>query len=283
MCFDSGGSGGGGGQNSYDPLIGQAAMKNAELADKVQNWSMKYFDEEVSPYIKALRDSSIKNEDRTAKLFDFNYEQAQQENENYRRYGAPAAREYYEMVRNYSEGREEEKMAQGAIGDVRTASAVQDAALDRRLQSAGVDPTSPAAIAARTDAALVNTAASAAAANKARNAARTMGIQLKSDAANFSRGGLSNAIAFSGLSNQNAMSNFGVSTGALGAINQGAAVPMSGYSAAMSGYGANLNAYTSRANSLTNYEASLNASNAQSDAGFGQFMGALGGAAISAW
>jgi len=230
----------------------------------------------MTPLIQAMTTQTTQSTQQQGELFNLNFAEAQQANQRYQQYGIPAENAYYNMVKNYSAPSYEEQVAQQAIGDVRAADATQSAQLGRQLQSLGINPTSPAAIAARSDATVMNVANQAGAATQARNAARALGMQLTSDAANFGRGGTSQTLAFGANASGNTNSAASIAQGGVGAGVQGAQVPLQAYAGAMNAYNGILDAY-SRLGS-----ADIQA-NAQSGAGFGNFLGTIGAAAIKAW
>jgi hypothetical protein len=100
-------------------------------------------------------------------------------------------------------------------------------------------------------------------------------MQLKSDAANFGRGGQSAVLGYGGAASGATNAAFGAAQGGLAGANSGAAVNQAGYGLGLKGYGANLDAYTSL------NKASMEAS-AQSQAGLGNFLGTIGAAAMPA-
>lgn len=264
-------------KNPYDPQIGAAAKENVALAKRAQAFTEEYYNKYVSPMIEEMISSSRKTQDRMDIMFDKNIEQMDTAMDRYKRYGMPAEDRYFDMASSYSEPGEYERQAGLALGDVRTAASNQNLQYMRSLSSMGIDPTSPAAMSALADTAVANTAMEASAKNRARGAARQLGMALTSDAANFGRGGQSGILQFGAAAGGNAMGGFGVAQGAAGGVNQGAAVPMSGYQAGMQAQQFNASLYQRMGSDAMSAQA-------QSSAGIGNFLGsALGMAAGIKW
>lgn len=228
----------------YDPQIGQAAAQNAQTAAAAQGFSQEFYEKNITPLLQQMVTSSSDTQGKLGRLYDMNYTNAQEANDRYKQFGIPAEQKYYDMVARFSEPDEQNRQAGLALGDVRTAAAGQRATMMRQLGARGINPTSPAAISTMGDMGVQNTAIEAGAMNRARLAAKTLGMQLTSDAANFGRGGASSTLAFGQAAGGNAAGSFGVAQGALGGASGAAAVPMQGYGLAMQGYSQNLNAYT---------------------------------------
>lgn len=113
---------------------------------------------------------------------------AQRQQDNYLNNALPAQAAYYKQARDYSQDAEYERRANVAFGDVAQAGDNQRGALQRQFASNGIGLNSPAAAAAFGDFGIQQASAQAAAANRARDAARSLGLQLTSDAGNFARG-----------------------------------------------------------------------------------------------
>lgn len=263
-------------KNDYDPQIGAAAQANVDLAREQMQYTQEYFEKYVAPALQTMSRAQAQESANQTKMFNLQYDLARKSASRYEQYGIPAENAYYDMVRSYSEPQELERQAGLALGDVRTAAGVNREQMMRQFAGLGINPSSPAAIAAMGRMTLDETAMEAGAMNRARNAAQTLGMQLKGDAANFGRGGQSGVLAFAQGASGNSMNNWGINSGAIGAYNSGAAVPMTGYGNALQAYQANLNAYTQLG------QTSMQA-NAQSGGGLGSALGGLVGLGISAW
>lgn len=272
MCCDSSGSS----NPNADPNVGLAAQRQARIAEDtlafVKDWSEKY----TAPLTEEMTKSAATTREQQQKLFDLNYPQAQAAAEQMTKYGLPAQEAYYKMVQEYSAPEFQEQQAGLAMGDVTNAAANQQAQTDRALAARGIDPTSGAAIYARNSNQMANTAMAAAAANRARTAAQQLGMTLKSDAANFGRGGYANVGAASGVAGGAASAGFNTASGAIGAANQGGALNMQGYGMAGNMYGQQMGTYMQGATAYANAQA-------QEQSGLGNFLGTIGGAAINKW
>jgi hypothetical protein len=198
--------------------------------------------------------------------------QATLADERYKKLGIPAEDRYYKMVDDYSAPEEQERQATRALGDMKTAEAGQQQQLARQFSGLGIDPSSPAAMSARTDVAFKNAAAEAGAATRARDAAKTLGMQLTSDAANFGRGGASGVLAAAGGAGASSSAGLSGATGAAGVAPGGASGVNAGFNTGVSAIGNNLSAFTSRANAITQKPSGL--------AGLGALTGQLGAAAM---
>lgn len=273
---------GGGSKSDYgaekaNKEMAEAAKLNAETAARAQEWSEQFFENYVAPILKVNTDLAITNEERAAKLFDFQFDQAQLQDTRYREFGIPAEDRFYRMAEEYSEPGYAEREAALAMGDVRAAQANQNQQLMRALASRGVDPTSPAAIAAMTDSAVLGSMMQATAANRARAAARDLGMALTADAANFARGALSGGLSYSQAAGGSAMQGQSATQGAVGAASGAGQIPMQGFNTAAGAYGANMSAWASMANTARQLQAKADESNSS---GFGSFVGTIIGSGL---
>lgn len=262
--------------NAYDPQIAAAAQANTQVAQQAENFSESFYTNQIAPMLAQSDKASQQTQDEQKQLFDINMQQTQQSLDRYQQYGIPAENKYYDMVSKYSSADEQERQATGALGDMRTAEAGQRATINRQMADRGIDPTSPAAMAISGQAGVANSAAEASAMNQARNAARTMGMALTSDAANFGRGGQSGIINFGSAAGNNANAGFNTASGALGAAGGAASVPLAGARVAQTSYGSNLSAYAQLG------EADMQAQ-AAAQAALGSGIGSIIGAGVSKW
>mgnify|MGYP006280369167 CR=1 FL=1 len=266
MCCDSGSD------ITQDPNVGAAQRQQAEVAERQQQFTEKYYMETVRPLIDRMTKASEQNYDQNQALFGLQFPQAQAQADQYQKYGLPAQEKYYQMVQQYSEPEEYERQAQAAMGDFTNAQQVQQANLNRDFASRGIDPTSGAAISANSQASVINAASQAAAANRARNAARAMGMQLTSGAADFASGRpASNITMFAGGAGNATNSGFQNAGASIGYGNSGAALPMQSYNMSANIYGQQMNTYADLAKAQA-------AADAQSSAGVGSFLGSVAGA-----
>lgn len=265
-------------KGQYDPQVGAAAAANSALAARTQAWTEDFYAKFVAPMLEQSTKATEQNTQQQGELFDLNMSEARLQDQRYRTLGIPAEDRYYKMVDEYSSADEQERQAQRALGDVRTAKTTNDAQLRRKFQGLGIDPSSPAALSAMSDMAVQDAAVEAAAATRARDAAKTLGMALTSDAANFGRGGQSGVLQFGGAAGGNSSNAAQVAQGGVGA-NSGGAAPMQGaFGIAQRAYGQNLDAYTSL--QKTSLQAAAERS-AGASAGIGQVLGLAASAAIS--
>jgi hypothetical protein len=257
-------------ENKYDPQIGESARQVADTSREALEWSKQYYQDTVAPLLKQQTEASVKAQGQLSDLYGIQAEQMKLASDRYKQYGIPAEERYYNMVSQYNEPAEMERQAALAKGDVGQAIQNQQGALGRQMSSMGIDPTSGAAISARSTASVMNSAAEASAMNRARNAARTLGMSLTADAANFGRGGLA-AVSTMGAGAQNASTGAaGVASNALnGGIAAGNGVQQ-GYGQAINGYSNVMGNYTSLGNNA------MQASAAQTGAAWGALGSAVG-------
>ena len=261
-------------KGSYDPEVGQAAAANTAVAAKSEQWNEDFYAKYVAPALDATAKQTAASTDQQQQLFDLNMAQTKQAADRYNTLGIPAEDAYYKMVKDYSAPDEQERQAQAAIGDVRTAAAGQQQQLQRRFQGLGIDPTSPAALSAQTDVSVQNAAAEAAAGTRAREAAKQLGMQLTGDAANFGRGQASSVLSFGNAASGNSNSALTGTQQTAAVTPGGAANVNAGLGLAQRAYGSNLDAYTSL------NKASLDQTSA-AYSGIGQALGLAGAAATS--
>lgn len=253
---------------TYDPQVGAAAAGNAAISQKAEDFNENYYNTYVAPLLQQETAASQQTQDNQNDLYASNKSDMDQARAQYQKYGLPAVDNYYKMVNQYSSPDEENRQAGLALGDVRTAEAGQSATLGRSLASMGIDPTSPAALSAMTDATVQNTAAEAGAQNRARQAAKTLGMQLTGDAANFGQGGQSAVLGFGQAASGNTNAAYGTAANAVGTAAGGASNVNTGFGLGLQGYSANLGAYAGL------QKQSMQTS-AAGDAGLGNFLGSV--------
>lgn len=247
-----------GSKNKYDPQIGEAAKSEAALAERTQQFNEDYFNKYVVPALKLQQDDASFYQDLNKRQADLDFSRAALADTRYRTLGIPAEDAYYQMVKDYSAPEEQEKQARAAIGDVRVAAQSQAGQQARQLRALGIDPTSPLALSAKTNVGLGQMATEAAAATRAREGAKTLGMQLTSDAANFGRGGFSTALQGAQQAQGGAAQAQQTAQQGVGAASGGAANVNTAQALAQKAYGANLDAYTSLGkSSIESYQSPL--------------------------
>lgn len=257
-------------KNQYDPQISAAAKEISDTNRAQLDWSKKYQEEVITPLLKQQTEAAVKAQAQMGNVYDLQAEQMKLASDRYKQYGIPAEQRYYDMVSQYSEPAEMERQAALAKGDVGQAIANQQAALGRQMGSMGIDPTSGAAISARNTASVMNAAAEASAMNRARNAARTLGMQVIGDAANFGRGGLAAVSAFGQGAREASTGAAGVASNALSGGIAAAQPIQTSYGNALTGYGNVMGNYTSLGNT------SMQANAQMQGAAWGALGSALG-------
>src|SRR5690606_32187825 len=121
------------------------------------------------------------------------------------------------------------------------------------------------------------------AANRARQAAKELGMKLKMDAANFGRGGQSSVLAFGQASSNNLQAGFGGYMQGVQGM-QGAVGQAAGAGGMMNqGFGLAGNMYGQQMSTYGNLQGQAMQQQASNQAGFGQFLGTVAGAAIERW
>lgn len=214
-----------------------ATQAQTNIAQQAQTFSQDYHTKYIVPLLEKQGVIADNAEKRESEMFEINKRQTLAAEERYNKFGIPAEQRYFEMADKYSSKDEQEAQATEALGDQRVAAAGQKASMLRTMASLGIDPSSPAAIAAMTDAGVQNAAIEATAQNKARTAAKTLGMQLTSDAANFGRGGASSVLAFGQAASGNTANGLNAVGGALQGANGGAGVVQTGQGLGLKGYG----------------------------------------------
>lgn len=250
-----------------DPRVAAAAEAQVALQQREMDWTESYYEKYITPMLEQQMKLADQAAAQNSELFAINKDNMTLANERYKKYGIPAEDRYYDMVAKYSAPEEEEAQAAAALGDMRVAENVNNENLKRRLAGLGIDPTSGAAVAAMSDAAVMNAANEASAQNRARQAAKTLGMSLTADAANFGRGGASGIIQFGSAAGANTQANVGAGATGLSAVT-GATSPM------MGAYGTGINMYGQQMGTYANiYNGDANRAQAES-AGFGKLLGA---------
>lgn len=192
MYFGGGGDSGGG--SRPDPLIGQAAMKNAQISEDALNWYKEQWAEG-----KTDRDfaSNIANENATADLGlkKKQLEIADQSNEYYNTTFKPLEQDIVKSANEYDTPERRALAVSNAIAGVDTQMAAAKAGTEREVFARGGDPTSGNFIATNGLMDVNAAAAKAAAGNKAILDMETMGTAKKMDAVSLGRNLPSNQIA----------------------------------------------------------------------------------------
>lgn len=257
---------------SPDPLIGEAAKANAELAAKAYDWYMKTYEEDIKP--RQERMDSL-TQDLVSDYLDTsqqNKAMARQQLERQQALFFPVEEQMVRDSMNYDSAERMERESGKAAADVNQQFSNARSQTQRNLAAYGLRPDSGAFAALNTKLTLGQALGSASAQNQARTAVQDKAIALRGGTANFGRGlgnqassGFSTAIA----SNQGAGGQQGAAVAS--GLNS-AQFAGQGFSTAMQGYNSAGNlAYQNTSAQLAAYQAE--------QAPFNALLGAAGTAA----
>lgn len=284
MTLEGGKGGGGGGSPAPDPNIGLAQKKMAEIQEEYLNeWRTNVWPQ--------MKEQAMKQEVRADEQFALDREiqglqidATKKALAEYETYGKPMREDIYKAAQEYDTEANRERLAQEAIGDVKSAFGIQAQDLERRNQSFGISPTSGRSIGGVNAMGAMQAATEASAATRVRTAAEQLGLARKMDAIGLSQGQFGNQATSTALAlnaggqalnaGQVPMANYGQMSSAMGQT----------YGGASQGYGqiGQLGVQTYNIQSQ-NYQAEQNRQaqqNAGASAGFGSALGAIGGAAM---
>lgn len=271
--------GGGSSAPAPDPNIGIAALKEAQVAERMANiaeeelkWNRERY-EEVAPLLKELQSQQVevgrRGLERDTEFWD-----------RYKSIYVPNEEKYAKAVDEFDTTARRELEAGKAIADVSTAFDAQDANRRRLMQSYGINPASGRFGDEELRSGIARAAAGAGAANVARNRTEMQGLALREGLANFGRGlpaqaAQSTGLALSGsgagqagIAQQTASRNAGV--GATGAW----------FSGAQQGYGKQADILNmDYRNRLAAWQTEQDMA-ARESSGFGSLLGTVAGGAI---
>ena len=262
----------GGGKNAptnpYDPQIGQAASQEAATAQQAENFTEGFYNNQLSPLLGQMTAASKQAQGEQQQLFNTNMAQTNQAVGLYNSLGVPAIQNYYNQAAQFSTPAYQQQQAQLALGDMKTSEASQAQQTRMQMASMGLNAASPMAMMMQHQNAVANASNEAAAMNRARQTAQQMGLNVAANTANFANTGAAGILNFGGAAGGNAMSGFGLASGALGSAGGAQQGMLQGYGLAGNMYGANLNAYTSLGNTGMQIEG-------QEQSALGQGIGSL--------
>jgi hypothetical protein len=247
-----------------DPMIGQAAMANADIAKQ----ALAYYqakDAAQAPRQAQMDDLTTKLANQQLSTSSFNDQMARDQWARYQSQGIPAEDAMYADAANYDSQAARDKAAGQAATDVRMSVDQANDARRRSLARSGVNPADGRSLASEQDAATQAGLATAGAMNQARNNRETQGIMLRKDAASFGRGATGTAAQTFGVASAAGGQASGAVGSAIGAANQTAQTMGAGFNTAISG--------NNSAGSLMNTQYSTGVQSA----GQGGMGGALGG------
>ncbi len=306
-------------QDEYDKLIQKVVddqLAQTGIQRSYQDKMLGYQDEQMA-MAREAQDKSNAYADKQLEMADYQFGQGKEQDAYNKATFRPVEQKMVDEAQNYDSPERQQEMAAEARADVMDAAGRQQQASERNMASMGVNPLS-GRFAGTTRASDTATALAAAGAqNKARNDVRQMGIMLRKDAANYSKGMASTAAQSFGIGMQagangaSALNPSGTASLALQAGAQGAGAGATGASignSAVGNYGAGQNSFygstgimntgfsgamqgaTNQANILnTQYGNQLNAwgmgqqAAGSSSAGIGSMIGTIAGAGITAF
>jgi len=230
-----GGKGGGGSSPAPDPNIGLAQQKMADL-------SQKEFEQWQTDIWPTLKSQTEKQNTRADEQFALDKEaqgiQMDSAKKNLAEYDRNAVNResIYKEAEDYGTEENQQRMAEGAIGDVTTAATNADIQKTQQMQSYGINPNSGQFQGMKNSNQVVQAANAASAATQARNAAIQLGWAKKMDAAGLAQGSFGNQATSTGLalsSGGQALNSGQTTISNAGAMGNSMA---QGYGGAMSGW-----------------------------------------------
>lgn len=279
FTFYGGGKGGGGSAPAADPNIGLAQKKLADLSEQ------EYNDFKTQVWPEMLKQSQTQQDiaNRQSELSMTTQEKqnaiADEQYQKYKETYQPLQDQIVKEAADYSTPENQERLAQGAMGDVKSQFGISADNNRRQMQAYGIDPTSGRFQGQMNQNDVMEAATGAAAATKARDAAVQLGWAKKMDAAGMASGQFGNQASSTGLGLSAGGMALNAGTAGMGATSALGAGLNGGYSGAMSGWG--------QVGTLGNqkYATDVSAFNAQqqanatASAGWGSALGA----GIGAW
>lgn len=268
VCFGKGG----GSAPTPDPMIGQAAMKNAQVGEQWLRFAQDQFEvgNERQKGVDALSEEVIRQQMGTQEQTN---KWAQEDRERTKSVFQPLQDQFIEEAQNYdSDARQAEVSAQ-ARADVQQAFGQQSDIDRRNMARMGINPNSGRYQEQQRMSGIQAAAASAGAQNAARQQARDRGLAMRADAINMGAGLPSSTAAAYGLGLNAGNSATGNALGAENNWRANTAIMGQGMGGAMQGYSNQANILGSLyGNQLQAWSAQQQA-NATSAAGVGSLIG----------
>ncbi len=266
-------AGGGGKAPQADPMIGIAAMNQAQIgADYLDLMREQYgIYNQRQEKVDALTEQVT-----NAQLTSLNQSNtwASEDRQRYKTVFQPLQDQFIDTANNWDSEENQTKAAAEAKADVTNAAAQGQQTRQRQMSAMGINPASGRYAGVERSADTAAALASAGAQNNARNTLKNQAVALKADAVNMGNGLPSQATTALGLGVNTGNSVVGNNINNQQSWNAGNQLLHSGYSTAMQGY-------TNQANILNNlYSNQINAYSAQSKAnasgGIGSLLGGVG-------
>lgn len=275
--FKVGKGGGGGSAPAPDPMIGQAAMKNAQIGEDWLDFAREQFtagnirQEEMDNLTEQVIDQQLATQEQQAGW-------ATEDRARYKDVFQPLEDEFIKEVDNYGSSERQAQLAGEARADVLKAAETQRQTSQRQMASMGLNPTSGRFQGVQRAGDLNTALASAGAQNSARTQVRDKALALKADAVNMGKGLPSQSATAAGIGLNAGNSAVGNQTAGNANFYQNQGIMNQGFGGAV---GAN-NSSGSLLNNL--YGNQVNAwsaqqqANAASSAGTGSLFGSVIGA-----
>ena len=269
ICF---GGKGGGSAPTPDPLIGQAAMKNAELGEDWLRFAREQFNvgnirqEELDALTESVTKQQMATQDETNAW-------AREDRTRTKEVFQPLQDEFIQAAREYDTPEKQAQAAAEARADVVKSMGLQSQANSRQMARMGINPNS-GRFQEQNRLDNLNTAlASAGAQNAARTQVRDKALALKGDAINIGSGLPSSAAAAYGLGMNAGNSATGNAVQANGNWLANVGIVGQGMQGAMQGYANQGNILNSLYGNQVNAWAAQQQANSTSAAGLGQLIG----------
>lgn len=259
-----------------DPLIGQAALKNAEIGEEFLDFTREQYE---------IGNERQKEQDKLANSVTQQQleagKQAQgwatADRDRYEKVFQPLQDEFIDTAKNWDSAERQSKQAAEAKADVQNNAALARQSNERNMASMGVDPRSGRYAGVNRAGELATGLAAAGAENNARNQVRKEGVAMRADAVNMGNGLAVNPATSLGLGTSSAGAAYGT-TAANNAQSAGLGSIMGqGYSGAMSGYNSQANILNQQHGNQLQAWSAQNQSNAASSSSMWGGIGSLAG------
>lgn len=272
FCTLFGSDGGGGGAPAVDPAIGQAALKNAEIAGKAYDFYTAEY-EKYRPQMEASKNLADKVTQQQLESSKVNTDIAAEYNSYMKDTFRPLEKNLVDSANAYNTTGRQEAEASKGVSDVHQAFDTQKATSARNNERMGINPNSGNASAIQGGLDTQEAIASANAANKGRLTAESTGRAMVADAANMGRGLASNQATSTQIASSQA--NLALSANAAGnnAQLQGLNIQGQGYQTAIQGNQSAANILNAQYRNQLEANAQNNAADANNSAGWGQVAG----------
>ena len=267
---------------SPDPAIGQAALKEQELADQWMQFSKEQFG--IANKRQEEQDK-IANEVTKDQLAASKQAQgwAKEDRDRYQSTYVPLENEFIDKAQNWDSAERQDQLAGEAKADVLTNAAQQKGATQRSMAGMGVSPTSGRFAAVDRAGETATALQAAGAQNTARNTVRGQAVDMQANAINMGKGMAVNPATSMGLGVQAGSAAYGTTS----ANNQQSAgntgIMNAGFQGAQSGYNSSANIMQNQYNSQLSAWQTQQQQAGQAQSGLMSGIGAVGGMAMVAF